>query len=276
MPVLLGFTLAYALNPLFKRLLKWHIPKSISLLIIVISFLLLIFLIMFKVLPVLLFQILTLTDDLNKIIVNNNLQDIFNKINNHLFEYLKTGVTFSINLITNFVIVLTTSIYFLKDMDKIRSFVISKFNNSELLYKLDSEITNYFKGLYLIIIITFFEYSIIYLIIGHPQAIFLSFLAALANLIPQFGSLAVHIISLLTALVISPNLFVKCIIAVLIFAILDSYVINPLVYGKSNKLHPLLVILVLLIGSVTFGFMGMVIALPLAIILISIYNYCVN
>ena len=51
------------------------------------------------------------------------------------------------------------------------------------------------------------------------------------------------------------------------------YNINPLVYGKTNKLHPLIIIITLLLGSVLFGFMGILLALPLTIIIITTYNY---
>jgi len=158
-------------------------------------------------------------------------------------------------------------------MDKIRCIVLNKVKNKELWYQMDRQINNYFKGLIVIMVITFFEYSFLYLIINHPEAILLGIMAAIANLIPQFGSLAVHVLAVLTSLSISSDLLVKTVIVVLICTILDSYIINPLVYGKSNQLHPLVTIIVILIGSVMFGFMGMVIALPLTIILISIYNY---
>ena len=68
-------------------------------------------------------------------------------------------------------------------------------------------------------------------------------------------------------------MFVKTIIAVFVLSILDGYVINPLVYGKTNKLHPLIIIITLLLGSVLFGFMGILLAFPLTIIIITTYNY---
>lgn len=276
-PLLLGFFIAYTLNPILKILIKLKIPKGLSIFIIIISIIALISLVVIKMFPVLIFQILGLINSLTKLVINHNLSstfiDIFNNISNNIWVYITKGISLSYNLISGIIITFATSIYFLKDMDKIKNYIYKKVKNKNLFIKIDNNIDNYFKGLFIIMIITFFEYLIIYLIINHPQALLLAFLASIANFLPQFGSLFVHIISLLTTLTISNTLLVKTIIAVFIFSLLDSYVINPLVYGKSNKLHPLLVIFVILLGSVLFGFMGILLALPLTIVLISVYNY---
>jgi len=278
-PLLLGFSIAYALYP-FVKMLNKKIPKFISILIVMCIFILFVSFIIIKMIPLLVIQILSLIDNLNVLVINYNLSttllDIFDKLIDDIFIYIQNGISFSFKLISNFIIVMATSVYFLKDMDKIRQKIINYVSNKELLYKLDLSINNYFKGLFIIIIITFFEYLIVYLIINHPLAILLAFLASLSNLIPQFGSLIVHIISLLTSLMLGKDMLVKMIIAVFVFSIVDSYIINPLVYQKSNQLHPLLIIVVMLLGSVLFGFMGIVVALPLTIILISIYNYYVK
>ena len=276
-PLLLGFFIAYTLNPILKILIKLKIPKGLSIFIIIISIIALISLVVIKMFPVLIFQILGLINSLTKLVINHNLSstfiDIFNNISNNIWVYITKGISLSYNLISGIIITFATSIYFLKDMDKIKNYIYKKVKNKNLFIKIDNNIDNYFKGLFIIMIITFFEYLIIYLIINHPQALLLAFLESIANFLPQFGSLFVHIISLLTTLTISNTLLVKTIIAVFIFSLLDSYVINPLVYGKSNKLHPLLVIFVILLGSVLFGFMGILLALPLTIVLISVYNY---
>lgn len=53
----------------------------------------------------------------------------------------------------------------------------------------------------------------------------------------------------------------------------DSYLINPSVYGKTNSIHPLLTIFALFAGSILFGIMGVFISFPLAIILVTTFNY---
>ena len=140
-------------------------------------------------------------------------------------------------------------------MDKIRSgvkrFVIRR-NRKFYLYLslLDKELNLYLSGFLKIVIISFAEYTILYSIIGHPNALMLGTLSSFGNLIPYFGGIITNIIAAITAFVISPELFVKTIVIFIIFSGVDGYVINPLVYGKTNRLHPLVVILSVFAGGI--------------------------
>ena len=112
-----------------------------------------------------------------------------------------------------------------------------------------------------------------YLIIGHPDALMLGALAGVANLIPYFGGIITNIIAAITAFVISPELFIKTIIVFVVFSAIDGNVINPLVYGKTNQIHPLVVIISVFAGGILFGVIGIIISLPVAIILIATYKF---
>ena len=104
----------------------------------------------------------------------------------------------------------------------------------------------------------------------------LGFLAAITSLIPYFGGLFTNVIAAITAFVISPALFIRTVIAFIVLSFLDSYVINPFVYGKTNEIHPLIVILAVFAGGKLFGILGIIISLPLAISIITTYNYFKN
>ena len=175
-------------------------------------------------------------------------------------------------------IALSAAIYLLVDMNKIRhtvrNFIIKRstklFNYLKIL---DSEMFKYLGGLLKIIFITLFEYSISYLVIGHPNALLLGFLASIAVLVPYFGGMFVNLIAAVTAFVISPALFIRTIICFVILSWIDGYVINPLVYGKTNRIHPLIVIVSVFAGGILFGVVGIVLSLPLAIIIVSTISY---
>ncbi|MBR3199471.1 MAG: AI-2E family transporter, partial [Bacilli bacterium] len=72
---------------------------------------------------------------------------------------------------------------------------------------------------------------------------------------------------------ISPQLFVRTCIVFIIFSSIDGYIINPLVYGKSNEVHPLVVIVSVFAGGILFGIFGIIISLPLSILIISTFKY---
>jgi len=52
-----------------------------------------------------------------------------------------------------------------------------------------------------------------------------------------------------------------------------SYIINPTIYGKTNKIHPLITIIAIFAGGILFGLIGVFISFPLAIILVTTYKY---
>jgi len=131
----------------------------------------------------------------------------------------------------------------------------------------------FLSGFLKIVIISFFEYLILYSIIGHPNALMLGTLAAFGNLIPYFGGIITNIIAAITAFVISPELFIKTIIIFIIFSAIDGYVINPFVYGKTNKIHPLVVIVSVFAGGILGGIVGIVLALPISIVILATIKF---
>lgn len=93
------------------------------------------------------------------------------------------------------------------------------------------------------------------------------------NLIPYFGGVITNTIAAITSFVIFPALFWKTVVTFLILSSIDGYVINPYVYGKTNKVHPLVVILSVFAGGILFGTIGILLSLPLAILIITTIQY---
>lgn len=184
----------------------------------------------------------------------------------------------SINFVSNFIIVFVCFIYFLSDMDKIRNDVKIYFRKKnkktfKLIQNVDYETTQYFKGLCLTLVIQFFEYTLVFFLIGHPNFLLLGILSSISSLIPYFGGLVVNLIALMIAAVVSPKLLILTLIVAIIFPNIDGYIVSPKVYGKTNNISPLLTIFAVFAGGVLGGFVGILIALPLTIIIKTIFNY---
>ena len=201
--------------------------------------------------------------------------DIANDLPNTGFNILNT----SINFISNFIISLVAFIYLLIDMDKIRE-KIKKFFKSkskktyQFAMEVDKECTSYFKGLFINIIIQFIEYTVLYKLIGHPNFLLLGLIAAFSPLLPYFGGIIMNIIAIITASLVSPFVLIMSAIICVIFPQIDGYLIIPKIYGKTNKVPALLSIFAVFAGGVLGGFIGILIALPITIILQCVYrNY---
>lgn len=294
-PFFIAFIVAYALNPFLQFMINKKIPKSIAVTIILVAIFGIIALLLALVFPLLFEQLsslfngiltfikeLTTDYDLNLGPLQKTLTTSFNEIISSLGKYVSDGavsvINNSLNVVSILVIAIAAAIYLLVDMTRIRAefkeFLLAKNKRLHDYFKIiDTEMKSYLTGFIKIVGITLVEYTLAFLIIGHPNAILLGFLAAIATLIPYFGGMITNVIAAITAFVISPGLFVRTIICFFILSCLDGYVINPFVYGKTNEVHPLVVIFSVFAGGALFGVLGIIISLPLAIIVIATYKF---
>lgn len=295
LPFFIAFILAYALHPLVKFLTDHKVPKVLAILLILVLVVGIIAIFGVIVVPLLFNQLGSLFNgiisflstlssrfDLNVGSLQSTLTTSFNEIITDVGKYVSNGavsaISMSISVLSKLFITFSAAMYILSDMDNIRKNTKKYLRKkSKKLYKyvslLDEEMHSYLTGFVRIMIISLFEYTIGYTIIGHPNAILLGSLAMIANLIPYFGGIINNIVAAVTAFVISPALFIKTLIVFAVLSVLDGYVINPLVYGKTNKVHPLVVIMSVFAGGILFGILGIVISLPLAIIIITTIKY---
>lgn len=275
-PFLISFTLAYALYPLvkfFENYFSKIISIVLTIFLVILTFILLI--------PLLIDQLGCLITEVLAFIKEMSLKYEFdlelltnyiNDIDKYISGIIKTSIEiFSISFIT-----LASTIYLLFDMKRIREKIkiyCNTKNNYKYIKALDDSMHNYFDGFIKIIIITIIEYSITFFLIGHPNAILLGILAAIGNLIPFFGGLITNIIAAITSFVIGPKLFIRTLITFIVLSIVDSYIINPYIYSKSNKLHPIIVIFSIFAGGKLFGMKGIIVSLPITILIITTINY---
>ena len=294
-PFFISFVIAYCLYPILKFLVNKKIPKTIGVFIIVISILLIFGLTFYFALPIFFNQLGNLLSSLSKVLAdlavkysidttfaNNFINNYSIKIFKIIGDFISNGsfinvISVSINYITKFIIVFIVTIYFLFDMDKIKlkikEYLIKK--NKKKYYivsTLNNEVHSYLKGLSIFMLIQFFEYTFLFFIIGHPNFLLIGLLASITTIIPYFGGLFTNIMALIIASVVSPKVFILSLIVTIVFPNIDGYIISPKIYGKTNQLPTILSIFAVFAGGALFGFIGIVIAVPLTIIIMSLYK----
>ena len=298
MPFIIAFAIAYALNPIVRKLVSKGVRKSLAVTIVVVAVTAIIITLLVITLPLLYNQLVMFATNFGKVIedvgdkFNINLSFIadssegyLNDIINSLGNFLKDGsidiVGKTASFLGKLVICYVVSIYFLAYMDNIRRAIGDflkqvKYKYFRYVKALDTELSNYLKGLLTFMVIQFFEYSIVFLIVGHPNWFLFGVLASLTTVIPYFGGLITNLLALLTASVISPTLFIATLVICLIFPQLDGYVISPRVYGKTNNVNPLITIMMVSIGGTVGGPLGIIIALPVYILISASYRFFKN
>jgi predicted PurR-regulated permease PerM len=105
-------------------------------------------------------------------------------------------------------------------------------------------------------------------VLGVPSALLLGVIAGLCNLVPYIG-IAISIIPALVVALTMPSpldglLRVGGVFLVVQF--LDGLVTGPRLVGGSVGLHPVITMLALAFGGALLGFVGLLLAVPLAVL----------
>ena len=119
----------------------------------------------------------------------------------------------------------------------------------------------------LIIMALFF---IILRVFNFPYAILCSVFMGVFNIIPMFGPIIGAVPCALLILLEDPLYCLYFIIVVVVVQQLDGNVIGPKVLGESTGLSSFWIIFALLIGQYLFGFVGLIIGIPLFAVIYSI------
>ena len=108
--------------------------------------------------------------------------------------------------------------------------------------------------------------------LGIPLALPFGVIAGIFEIIPYFGSIIGTLLPALVALTLSP---IKLILVIVLFLILnqvDAHLVQPLVMGREVNLHPVMVIVTFLVMGKLLGLIGVVLAVPIAAILVTILD----
>jgi len=296
-PFVIAFAMAYVAYPFLKFMEKKGIPKWVGTGIIIVMFVGFISLIIALLVPLVYDQTVGLISNIIKFIQDvsvkynldlNYIQTGFSNLNSMIVDFGKFISNSAFNIINKFIgvgttviIAFFTAIYFLMDMDHIREFVKNYFRRkSKKTYNyikaLDTEMKNYCIGLAKYILVQLIEYTLVFYLIGHPYFLILGILASFTTIIPYFGGIFTSIIALITAIVVSPKLFILTLIVSLILPNVDGYFWSPRIYGKTNNIHPVISIFGVFAGGALFGMMGIIIALPVTILLSQTFKYYRN
>ena len=294
LPFFFAFVLAYILHPFVKKLENKGVRRSLSLVTVILVFFLLIFGLLWLTLPAIYDQLVAFSKTITKALSNisNNfdgglgeyqetITDALNQLIKNLGSYISTGTIDilgkSVNFVTKLIIVLIVGVYFLIDMDKIRRFIKKYLLPHKKAYNfvkaIDNQMGNYLQGLAIFMLVQLVEYSLLFKIVGHPSWLLLGVLACVTTIIPYFGGLITNVIAVITASVISPQLFISTLIITLVFPNIDGYVISPHIYGKTNNINPILVIFTAGVCSSLFGILGIALGLPLYLIIRTTWDY---
>src|SRR5215467_2832895 len=102
------------------------------------------------------------------------------------------------------------------------------------------------------------------LVLGIPYALPLAIVLAVIDLIPMVGVTLGAVPVLIVALAVSPLKALIMLAYIIVYSQIESNVLNPLIYGRRDQLPALTVFLAFVAGSLLWGILGALIAIPAA------------
>ena len=97
-----------------------------------------------------------------------------------------------------------------------------------------------------------------------PFALALALLVALLDLIPLVGATLAAAVVILVGLFVSPFTGIVLLAYFIIYQQIENNLLQPLIYGRSVHLNPLVIFLAVLIGGQLLGILGALLAIPVA------------
>lgn len=294
-PFLIAFAISYSLYPLTELLISRGMKKYLAVTVIILGVSLFIMCLIIIIFPLLYEQLVLFSKYMISVLehIDSHFNWNLGKFELEITDYLNSLIHYfsniignkavyvvskSIHFISNLVIVYISAIYFLCQMNIIRNhihLITRKISNRfyQYLRCLDVELGNYIKGLVIIMIIQLFEYSLLFLLVGHPNWLLLGILAAITTIVPYFGGLFTNMIGVAIATTVSIPVLIGTTIICLVFPLIDNYLISPKIYGKMNDINPLISIIIITIGGNLCGMFGIIISIPVYLLLRTTYTF---
>lgn len=180
-----------------------------------------------------------------------------------------------INLLSLLLITPVVTFYMLRDWDsftkKVNSLLPRKSKKSiqKAAREIDRTLSGFIRGQISVCILLGIYYSFGLYIVGLDLGIIVGFIAGLISFIPYIGSISGFVISIILALAQFDG-WLPILKVVLVFVtgqFIEGNFLTPKLVGDKVGLHPVWIMFALLAGGVLLGFLGLLIAIPVAAVI---------
>ena len=301
LPFVLGMAIAYLLDPLANRLSKRGMSRLVAALVILGGFVVALVLLLLFIAPILANQfsgfienapayalrLQAMVSDPNhpwiKRVIGDNLVgadrsvgDVLNQAVGYLSGFIASLWTKGQALLSIFSLVIITPVvafYLICDWDRMVQTVDrlvplpQRETVRSLGHEIDSTISAYVRGQSGVCLILGSYYAVGLTLAGLSFGLLIGVVSGLISFIPYVGSLTALVLSLAVALAqFFPDWTGILVVAgvVLVGQFLEGYVLSPKLVGHSVGLHPVWLMFALFAFSYLFGFVGLLLAVPLA------------
>ncbi len=304
MPFLLGALFAYLGNPLVNSLVKWHVPRMLAATIVFFTITLFIIGFLISIIPLLEDQLFMLIDKIpafaawiqstvipwieTQFHVDIASFDVSSVTSTLTSDWQQTGhvatrvfktiaqsgvILFAVGL--NVILIPVVTFYLLRDwpvlVRKTHDLVPRKYAKtlSAIFQECDEVLSAFLRGQLLVMLALGIFYSVTLGIAGLNLALLLGVVIATLSIVPYLGTIVGLAIAIIATLFQFADIthVIYILIIFVIGHVLESLVLAPLLIGDRIGLHPVAVIFAILAGGKLFGFFGVLLALPVAAVI---------
>lgn len=308
-PFLVAALLAYLTDPLVSRLQKLHIPRTGAVVLVFTGLVFVILLLVLMLIPSLQRQfnaLVTKLPDLLNWLQQNGLPwlsqrlgleetiDIKQMTTNLTQHWQQAGDVAAAVFKTvsqsghtvliwgmNLVLIPVVFFYLLRDWKQVLTEIRVLLPRSleplamQLLRECNEVLSAFFRGQLVVMLVLGLIYAICLKFVGIDAALLIGIVAGLLSIVPYLGFISGFIITIIAAIVQYHDAsHLLWVIGIFIGGhILEGMVLTPWLVGDKIGLHPVAVIFAILAGGQLFGFLGVLLALPVAAVIMVLIRY---
>jgi predicted PurR-regulated permease PerM len=186
-----------------------------------------------------------------------------------------------IEFVTNLCLVPVLSFYFLRDWDILVARVDALLPRAiqptiaRLARESDEMLGGFLRGQFAVMVTLAIVYTIGLWLVGLDLALLIGLIAGLVSFIPYLGVITGVLLSVIASLVQYGDGW-HVLLVLIVFTVgptLESFVLLPRLVGNKIGMHPVGVIFALMAGGRLFGFLGILLALPMSAVAMVLLRY---
>lgn len=309
-PFMIAAVLAYVSDPLVDRLEARKLPRTLAVLTVFVSLSVIAVLTLLVLVPMIerqidvfaeklpsyinlfqtsllprIYQLLGISEsDMQLLDLKSSLQNYWDTAGgftqNALASVTRSGLAF-VGLLANLLLIPVVTFYLLRDWDHI----VNRINEliprrtqpvvARLARESDEVLGSFLRGQMMVMLALAAIYSIGLSIVGLDLAVLIGLSAGLISFVPYLGFIVGILFAGIAVIVQFQDVLHLAYIA-LVFGIgqaIEGMLLTPLLVGDRIGLHPVAVIFAVLAGGQLFGFIGILLALPVAAVIAVILRY---
>lgn len=214
--------------------------------------------------------------------IANNLSKIYSKQKANAANLIVSSAKNVMSFIFSLVLTPIFTFYFLKDKDDIREKLkkmIPKKNDRlmTLFSKIHQDMTKYVIGKIKMAIFVGFATFIMLLALGVEFSFVIGIITCVADIVPYVGPLMGLVPAFVFAFIDSPIKALWIFVLYLFIQWIENNIVGPKILSEETGFHPIVVLFLLIVGGSLFGFLGMILSVPIALVIKTVYNeYVIN